>query len=322
MEDEKLMFDNLLLKDPTPGVKNRVIRIDNYYLVPGWVFGKEEPVKITYKNIKSRGVKAYNLTGQIIYDILILGLTDISQRPRCQICGKPVNYDSFSVGYNKTCRSAECIAEYARREVLNLWKDSDYRNTQSKSHKEWSAIEEHKQLMSEYSKRNWANEEYRKSQIKSHLEWASKEENKKILIQKLLGQNKKSKIECNKSIEDMYYDSGWEKDFIEFCINSDSIISIERSGIFIEYTDECGLTRNYHPDFLVTTITGKKFLVEIKNDWRYNNDDRTKLKIEAGYAYVANSNDIDEYIVLLEKDIYVKKSQINIEALSKKLEII
>ena len=59
-----------------------------------------------------------------------------------------------------------------------------------------------------------------------------------------------------------------------------------------------------------------------KNDWRYNNDDRTKLKIEAGYAYVANSNDIDEYIVLLEKDIYVKKSQINIEALSKKLEII
>ena len=113
-----------------------------------------------------------------------------------------------------------------------------------------------------------------------------------------------------------------KKDFIEFCINSDSIISIERSGIFIEYTDECGLTRNYHPDFLVTTITGKKFLVEIKNDWRYNNDDRTKLKIEAGYAYVANSNDIDEYIVLLEKDIYVKKSQINIEALSKKLEII
>lgn len=78
--------------------------------------------------------------------------------------------------------------------------------------------------MSEYSKRNWANEEYRKSQIKSHLEWASKEENKKILIQKLLGQNKKGKIECNKSIEDMYYDSGWEKDFIEFCINSDSVL--------------------------------------------------------------------------------------------------
>lgn len=334
------MFNNLLSKDPNPGEKNRVIRIDNYYKVPGWVFDKEdEYVNISYKNIKSRGVIKYNLTGQIIYDILVLGLTNIEQRPKCPICGSPAKYDCFSRGYYSTCKSKECISKLAKQEVLNLWKNEDYRNTQSQSHKEWASIEENKKRMSEYSKKNWENKEYRKTQTESHVRWASIKENREKMREISVNLWKTDEfrrkmenrsmttthgsIQCSKASEIMTYDSLWEKDFIEFCDNTNEIISIKRADFYIEYKDESGINRMYFPDFIVS-LESKVLLVEVKSDWFFNENERTKLKIDAGYKYVLNNNDIDDYIVLLGDDIYTNKSHKNIDynKLSIKLGII
>lgn len=334
------MFNNLLSKDPNPGEKNRVIRINNYYKVPGWVFDKEdEYVNISYKNIKSRGVIKYNLTGQIIYDILVLGLTNIEQRPKCPVCGKPAPYNSFSTGYNTTCKSKLCRSEFARQEVLNLWKNENYRDIQSNSHKEWASIEENRKQMSENTKKIWENEEYRKTQTESHIRWASIEENKEKMRKTAINLWKNDEyrhkmenrsittnhglIQCSKANGTITYDSLWEKDFIEFCNNTNEIISIKRTDFYIEYKDESGINRMYFPDFIVS-LESRVLLIEVKSDWFFNEDERTKLKIDAGYKYVLNNNDIDDYIVLLGDDIYTNKSHKNTDynKLSIKLGII
>lgn len=319
------MFNKLLSKDPTPGEKNRVIRVYNYYKVPGWVFdSSEEFINISYKNIKTRGVSKYNLTGQIIYDILNLGLTNIDQRPKCPICGKPVEFESFNRGYYSTCKSKSCIAELARQEVTDLWKDEEYCSIQSQSHKDWASIESHRIQMSENSKKMWENEEYRKTQTQSHLIWAAKEENKEQMRRIAINLWKTDEyrqrmeqravtsyhgsIKCSKSDSILTYDSRWEKDFIEFCEKTEEIISIKRAGLYIEYVDECGIDRMYFPDFLVSLNNNKTLLVEVKSNWMFNEDERTQLKLIAGYNYVLSDNNIDNYIVLIGDDIYTNKS--------------
>lgn len=319
---EEEMFNLLLSKDPTPGIKNRVIRENGIYKVPGWVFdSKEEFINVKYKNIKERGTSKFNITGQIIYDILNLGLLNIQDRPKCPICGTPVIYDSFSRGYYKTCGSKTCKSEYARIEVSNLWKDQKYRNQQSNSHIEWAKDIENKEKMRQRSLKCWEDPDYREMMSKAHIEWAKDEIHRQQMrdianklwntpefVEKMMKRVDTSGIRgsilCSKSTKGViFFDSSWERDFIQFCNSCDEILKFERADFHIMY-EYLGENRMYFPDFLITLKDERTILVEVKSDWLLESDEKTQLKLDAGENYVKTCNDIDEYVVLFGLDIY------------------
>lgn len=128
-EEDKLFYD-LLRKDPSPGKNGRLLRPDSKHIsIPRWVTGdsnNEDYITISTCSLH-KFFQKYNINSQILYDILELGLTDISQRPKCEVCGNPVKFGQLSVGYYKTC-SNEChlkrtlstrVTEESRKKAAN-----------------------------------------------------------------------------------------------------------------------------------------------------------------------------------------------------------
>lgn len=349
MINEENKFNMLLSKDPSPGQKDRILRNGRNYLIPGWVFDKEvDYVEVTYKNIKSRTPEKYGITGQIIYDILVLGLTSIHDRPKCPVCGESCVYECFSRGYSATCGKELCIKESIRNKVKNLWKDSEYKDKQTVSHKAWADKEENREAMRINSLKAWENEDYRVRQTEAHKYWASFDENKEKMsnITKELWKddeyrkkqvdahkewaiNNPEKILCGRhgtvlcfksKFGKLSYDSKWEQDFIELCNSLEAILSIERSDFNIPYTFNEEL-KYYFPDFIIQTKR-ETILVEIKCDWLLETDERTKIKIEKGKAFVKESNIYSRYLVLTSKELYLNPScsVLNIEKIKELIE--
>lgn len=300
MINEKQLFKNLLSKDPDIGTKNRIIRIDKIYLVPGWVFdSNNDYVEVKYKTLNRR-IKREGYNTQILYDILVLGLTKFEDRPRCPICGDLCKFKNFSKGYLKTCNKEKCIKESIKNTVKNLWDDENYRSIQSKSHIEWASKEENKQIMREASLKLWSNPEYRETQINSHKKFA---------------QNNPDRIRngtfglqpCSKSDKDkLLYDSSWEQLFIILCDNLDIVLSINRVGFGIKYKylEEDYL---YFPDFDITLSNGKRLMIELKANWMISFDKKTPFKLKAGEDYVRSSDIFDYYLVLTEDQLFIDK---------------
>lgn len=120
-EDNK--FKQLLSRNPCPGIKNTLVKEDNFYKLPGWILGESKgELCINTRNL-AKTLKKYNITDQIFYDIYVLGLTNVYQRPKCPICGNYLKFQSIALGYRKTCGSKECRSKYSKIEVENLWKN-------------------------------------------------------------------------------------------------------------------------------------------------------------------------------------------------------
>jgi hypothetical protein len=329
MEETKL-FALLLSKDPKPGTKNRIIKNDRIYYLPGWIFDSEEEIVVVkYKSLNRAIIKA-GYTPQIVFDILQLGLTDISQRPVCQICGKPVKFFKiYTGGYLKTCSDPNCKSELSRKEVTKLWENQDYRNTQVNSHKEWASKEENLEQMRQISLRTWKDQNYRDKQVASHKEWSNKEENKLILskrsssawqneeyrkhqseIHKEFAKNNPEKVRAGqggnvlskKSLKgQLRYDSSWEKEFVELLDDIEEVISVERAEFSIPYTIGKEV-HNYFPDLVIEFNDKRKFLVEIKANWMIKYDIKTPEKIKAGKKYVEDNNSIFYGYILLKDE--------------------
>lgn len=275
MESEIQMFNNLLSKDPTPGMKNRVIRNDKLYLVPGWVFDKKDKyVKITYKKLNREFTKAgYNT--QIVYDILMLGLTNIEDRPKCPVCGSVRKFYNFTRNYYTTCAKDNCIKASIKSTVTVLWKNSEYRQAQVDSHLEWCSKEENKEKMSKISLDTWSNPEYRKKQVESHKKFAYNNPDK-------IRAGNHGILKCSKSNKgELIYDSSWEQLFIILCENLDFVTSINRVSFSIQYKYQKEYFM-YFPDFDVTLSNGKRLMIELKANWMIEKDKKTPLKLKAG----------------------------------------
>lgn len=303
---EEEMFNNLLSRDPTPGVKDRIKILDTgNVVVPGWMINsKEEYVDIGRKSTHHYSSRnGYN--SQIMYDIGILGLTSIKDRPRCPVCGEPVPFEIFTRGYHLTCGNPKCKSILAKNQVTNLWKDDKYRENMVQKHIDWASIEENKILMSQNSKKMWENEEYREKLRQSHILWAQNNPDK---VGRGFEENKTGYVESFKSkTKVLRYDSNWEKEFIEYCNSHDFVISIERSLLHIPYIWET-VTRNYFPDFEITLNTGEIYLIEIKPNFKINNDLRTQTKLDAGQLFVNSSDEFSKYLVLSETQLYLDGS--------------
>ena len=290
-------FNNLIKLDPNPGTINRVNRINNVYHVPGWVFGKnDEFISIKYKTAN----KVFNDLGydsQIVYDILVLGIIDINDRPKCPICGCPRKFYNFSEGYLKTCGSESCVKNRISEKVADLWSSTDYRTIQTNSHKDWA--ENNKEYLRLRTINTWKNAEYRENQVKVHKEYAKNNPDKIFA-----GQG--GYITCTKSdSENLKYDSSWERIFIEYCEGDEDIISINRPDFHLEYEFESEI-HSYFPDFIIKLKNNKELLIEIKPNWKIRTDPKTVLKLESGNNYVKNiNNKFSDFIVITEDTLFI-----------------
>ena len=91
--DDEIIFNKLIAKDPNPGEKNRLKKSEdgNFIIVPGWVVDQKEDYIVSTHGTK-KFYREFKLNSQVLYDILILGFTNIDQRPLCPVCGNPINF--------------------------------------------------------------------------------------------------------------------------------------------------------------------------------------------------------------------------------------
>lgn len=75
----------------------------------------------------------------------------------------------------------------------------------------------------------------------------------------------------------IYYQSSYERKFLEFCESFPKITSLQRVVFMIPYIDKSGKIRNYLPDFIING----NVVIEIKPEsmLHYNNNEQ---KIKAG----------------------------------------
>lgn len=115
MED---IFYKLVEKNPNKGIptKLEVIhkgenKLRDKIIVPGWFIGENED-KLVLMNRINTFLSQYGLNSQLLYDIVELGLTDPSQRPKCKNpnCINPVKFKSINFGYLSCC-SRRCSYE-------------------------------------------------------------------------------------------------------------------------------------------------------------------------------------------------------------------
>jgi group I intron endonuclease len=127
--------------------------------------------------------------------------------------------------------------------------------------------------------------------------------NRKNIVKAMLNGNHHPYSNCDhgwitsqKFKNKFYYQSSYEKRFVEFCEMSSKIGSLQRMPFVIPYVDSKGKIRNYFADFLVN----QKIVIEIKpkSMLSYNNN---QFKIDAGKKYCLEHG--YEYKLLMENEL-------------------
>jgi len=303
------------LKDFSNYSKNlggiKIVPIDqNTYQVSEWFINHNESCELIVVPSKliTKSCKYYSINRQILYDVAILNINSENDRPKCKYCGNPLRFDNLYEGYRKTdggnCRSLRIqetmkspeFSEFCKQRALDQWSDANYKNLQSKSHKDWASKPENRQSMSDIAKSIWNDPEYRKKQTESHRKWISEHP------EAIFGGTVSGYVDCSKNTQGkLRFDSSWERDFIRFCMEQDDILEISRTGLLLEYEFENKLFF-YNPDFLVN-YNNQLYMVEVKADWLVT-DPRTVKKLEAGRQYVEETSELSKYILISKDELY------------------
>lgn len=115
MEDK---FYELVDKNPNKGIPTKLEiihegdnKLRDRIIVPGWFIDSDEDKLVLMNRINSF-LSQYGSNSQLLYDIVELGLTDPSQRPKCKNpnCVNPVKFKSINFGY-RSCCSRKCSFE-------------------------------------------------------------------------------------------------------------------------------------------------------------------------------------------------------------------
>ena len=259
------------------------------------------------------------LNTQIYFDIIVLGLTDESQRPKCRICGKELEFIGIGHGgYPATC-SKECHKELKRL---------DYLKNPKMMKKGGKHSQETLQKISIASKNTkaWENPEWRKKHSEYMKAFAQTPEGKafyKHTAEKAAEANIRRALDANKPASmydsklyhkgvyhsnvynrDFPYDSGWELEFIKYMetdIIKAKIKIFDRSRVAIPYKWDDGSSHKYLPDFYIMFDSGIKIVIEIKPNYLLTLDRKVALKVQAGKDYFSKKN--IQYLVLTEKEM-------------------
>ena len=309
-EEEIAAFNKLVDLNPNKGIPyiNALDNTTKDYTVVlySWFTGLDHDIKV-FTTYLYRYLYEYSklvlITPQIYYDVIILGLTNIKDRPVCKNCGKLTRFDGFKYGYLDTC-SKECrfiirdkrLSELGKYITKTLLRTDKFRKDASERMKRFYKTEEGKKLKQKSSeltsKRNvemMINKSYYSSSCRT---------------------SGKYKVGIYKStVFDtcFNYDSSWEYKFIKFLETKKDkwkIRCFDRCKEPIIYYWEDGSKHRYLPDFYIE-FDNIKMVIEIKPHVLYERDPVFKLKRIAAKKYFSKKN--IKYITLTEKDLFTTK---------------
>lgn len=271
------------------GLRENFKKIENktvYYYLPSWISKLKED-----KWVASFRLSKYlkdDVNKQIYYDLVCLGISSIEDRPKCRFCNNEAKF-LLSKGYYTYCY---------------LHKVKHVGELVSKKLKGRPLSEENKRNISLSKKGKKLTEEQRLKRPRGYHFHLSQEAKEKI------SRSKKGKVKSRsyyksgiykstKCKEDIYYLSSYERDFLMICDYSKFIVNVEVPEPIQYYYS--GGNHNYYPDFLITTDSGIKLMVEVKAFNLLNNSLVIAKRI-AGLKWCKENN--AKYITLTEKDIY------------------
>lgn len=275
-------------------------------LIPKWISGKEN-YYCSFQKAESE-LKKYNLTCQMYYDIVILGISSPLERPKCP-CGKYTRFKGMFHGYMTYCNRT-CMYKY--RETNEAFRT---KNLGGKLHRGRKRSEETRQKISKANKgrpKYIPTEETRRKLSKKFkgrkITWKDKqreaalkriEKDPQKALKFVKSRGKSGYYKPEKSSETIRYLSTWELKFMKWCDLSKDVIKIE-SAESISYTYS-GKDHIYIPDFKLTLNNGQVIIVEIKPK-NLINDPVVIAKRITAKKYCRKNN--FKYITLTEVELF------------------
>ena len=313
---EEEIFDSFMSLNPFPGKK-----------MTDWKIGKGQKIKIKlYKWMTLSGKEMYvsisrfsrlvpdlckvAVTSQIYFDVIVLGITDLKERPKCINCGKFSRFIGLGErGYLKTCshncdmalKSARIEKEGKKLKNLSKSKEQIRKIVQTKS------TDEYKRKVSESIKNFYKTPlgEERRKKISETIRRRNLDDISTGKFFKRKGRYKKGFF-ITKSKSSLGYDSSWVMDFLKHLDNawySEDIKRVTRCTDRIQYYDNNDKKfRIYIPDFTIVFKSGMKLVVEIKPLSYIKYDSVTRQKYIAAKKFYRKNN--IKYIVLTEVELY------------------
>ena len=292
-----------------------------YYKLYKWISGKDKDEYIQ-SNRFPKVLKEYGMSSQVYYDIIILGLSNVKDRPKCKICGNSVKFRGLYAGYKTVC-SEKCFKLLSRDTIIssrpkNLKlseeaKDKIRVKALGRKHSEESR---RKMSISRKGKKKKFSKEFIDRLIKSNKSrvW-TKESREKISIastNRLLNENIGKSNQFKRGWyyskifgSNIHYDSSWEERFIKMCeklYKSGDILSFSRCTDIIIYEKEDNTVHRYLPDFKLILSNNIEVVVELKPATLVKNDRVVLLKKLAALKYYKKRG--IKYIILTENELF------------------
>lgn len=319
-------FNKLISLNPQPGKSfNNYLKVINrgHYKIClyKWFTGLDEDIYVTqshlYKHLNDNS-KFVKITPQIYYDVIVLGLTNINDRPKCEICGKISRWDGFKRGYLKTCseKCSELLRDSRMSEqgLKNFHKlqTKESREKQRESHKGWSPSEKQRKQISQRMKDFYKTPkglEMRKNSSRLLSERNIEMMKDKSYYNKRTGGKYKTGIYHSKVWnKDFNYDSSWEINFIKFFEKQkwqSEIKIFDRCLDSIIYKWDDGTEHRYLPDFYIKFKSGLQVVIELKPANLIEKDPVILAKRIAAKKYFAKRN--IKYIILSENELFTTR---------------
>lgn len=293
---------------------------DKSHTVPGWIIGESEDKVLSGRELSDL-FKTLGINKQIFYDLVILNISSIDDRPKCSVCGKECRFNSFK--YSDKCEEHHIIKQFSE-ETRRKLSESMKGNSNPKGIKR---SEEFKRRLSEVNKGNTNfkgrhhTEETRKkmSIVQTGLK-RSEEARKNISLGKIkyieehpeeldrfmslsVSQvHKSGYIHLNKCELDLFYRSSWEEHFMIFCDNSEEVKKIVKPfTIRYEYN---GRIKLYYPDLMVELASGDIVIIEIKPLGKVS-EDLVQAKKLAAERYCLDKDNY-HYRILTQREVFDK----------------
>lgn len=171
---------------------------------------------------------------------------------------------------------------------------ADFRGKKNPLVKWLNQTPQNKVIYSQRCKETWKNPKNYESLCQS---------NKKSIVKAMLNGNHHPYSNCDhgwfisqRFNQRFYYQSSYEKRFLDYCEISNKISALQKVPFVIPYIDDCGKSHVYYADFLVNG----KIVVEIKPSSLLNYN-HNREKISAGKIYCSQNG--YEYKLLMEDEL-------------------
>lgn len=298
--NEKDLFNELLKNRPE--VEENPVTIGEgrtrKFLVPKWMTGLPEDkyVQSVTRFFKSSGI---DIPVQIWYDLVVLRLDSIEDRPRCKApgCNNPVEYEGALYkgrGYFDTCCRA-CAGSLNRSQYINTEEMNQKRSATLLGKKK---SDTHRANIARCKTGTKASPETRKKLSESRHqyyltvdldEWSNsyfKSTTNGVLKKSHF---KRGWIYLSKSSKEVYYMSSWEEEIYKILDNDPDVKVVSNSPDRIPYYSHIDEKDHvYIPDIYVELVDGRKFILEVKPRYQLLLDE-VKLKISAGLKFYSES---------------------------------